>query len=70
MVPCVPPGVSPDSMISYKPMDKISPNFGWCSSGYRSTNCILKVQVHSKIKYLSKLLLWVEAYTLTPSPGH
>ena len=36
---CICPAMHPVSMISYKPVDGISPNFGWwCSCGYRWTD--------------------------------
>jgi len=64
---CVHPGVCPISTISYKPVDRISPNFDWWCS-FEGTDELIgfwrlrgQGQGHGEVRYLSELLLLAEA---------
>ena len=58
---CVRPGVYPATTISYKPLDGILPNFGWCSWGDRWTDYVLKVTGSESRSRQGQTFEWVIA---------
>ena len=51
------PCMHPVSMLSYKPVDRISPSFGWwCNSGDRQTEYVLKLRI--KVKVTTRSNIW------------